>query len=169
MTDAFADAWPNRCTRALWAIGQLRVPPAILTPRFKKLVADKQAEEAECPLVIRNPGVKLQATTDAELERLLAARKAEEDWAAMAEGQEIDEADLENRSGSQHLMLACRVLLMCSASRTDSVRQEAAALLAEADIPGALNALQVCLYVGAKAYLPGHIKCFKKEKTPQLL
>lgn len=80
------------------------------------------------------------------MERLLAARKKEEDWAAMAEGHESDEADLENMSAGAHLMLVCRVLLMCSASRTDSVREEAAALLAEADIPGALNALQVCIY-----------------------
>lgn len=137
----------SRCTRALWAIGQLRLPPAILTPRFKKLVANKQAEEAERPLFIQNPGVKLQATSDADLERLLAARKEEEDCAAMAEdqgSQDSDDTPLENTSGREHLMLACRVLLICSASRTDSVRQEAAALLAEADIPGALNSLQVC-------------------------
>ena len=148
-----------RCTHALKAIGELRLPPALLTTHLKKLIATKQAQEAERPLDIQNPWdepeANGQASAGAFVERALTARREVEHWATMSENQTGDQDSIDADNGidngaeeygvgtRSHLMLACRVLLMCSASRTDGVRKEAAALLAEADIPRALNVLQV--------------------------
>ena len=51
--------------------------------------------------------------------------------------------NLARAEGREHLILMSRALLMCLTSRAGRVREAAAELLAEADIPGALDALQV--------------------------
>lgn len=160
-----------RCACALTAVGKLWVPPALLTPRFKKLAATNQAQEERRP----TPSLASVATaangTGADHpggRRVSAGATATEDmeWAALAEepgdsdgldgetggkgeerGQEEEEEEEEDAGGRGHLMLVCRALLMCSASRTDRVRKEAALLLADANIPKAMDALQVSYYL----------------------
>ncbi|CAM9619353.1 unnamed protein product [Ectocarpus sp. 13 AM-2016] len=170
----------DRCACVLATVGKVRLPPALLTPRFKKLVATKQGQE-NLPLL----NTEARAATTGS-PALAGAGGVEEDgehagpedavWASMAEeGEEnaavdssISGVDAMSRSeavegggkeeggsagrggggagggrcGREHLILLCRVLLTCSASRTERVRSSTALLLADADIPGALDALQ---------------------------
>lgn len=163
----------------LATVGKVRLPPALLTPHFKKLVATKQGQE-NLPLL----NTEARATTTGS-PALAGAGGVEGDgeqagpedavWASMAEeGEENAAVDSSSsggvdatsrseavegggkeeegsagggggggRGGREHLILLCRALLTCSASRTQRVRSSTALLLADADIPGALDALQV--------------------------
>lgn len=153
----------KRCASALAAVGKLRLPAALLTTRFKKLAATKQAQEERLSLPQNTPASSPSAAANGvrrvhfKGEDELATGDVE--WAAMAE-EHADGDAVEGGSGERegggggggggegrgHLMLLCRSLLACSASRTEFVRNQAAVLLAEADIPGALDALQVRCY-----------------------
>lgn len=63
------------------------------------------------------------------------------------EEEEDERASAADEAGREHLVLLCRALLTCSASRTERVRKSAALLLADADVPGALDALQVIQFL----------------------
>lgn len=184
----------NRCAGALAAAGKGRVPPGLLTSRFKKLAATKQAQEEER---FRSPNVTAaypapSSATDTVSSpapppsgggTLASAWKAvhsgggvgdesdpeDVEWADMAEEEGVvddnsvgssagphgdGDADEDRRGGAmggdlarvvgrEHLILLSRALLMCLTSIDKRVRRAAAELLAEADIPGALDALQV--------------------------
>lgn len=188
-----------RCTCALAAAGKVRLPRALLTPRFKKLVATKQAQENR---LLKPAAPRAPATATSPPPMAMAANgggggegghgggagggavvlPAPEDteWASMAEeegegmnGHAADDGDASKErfdsfggggggggveeedeheaasaaagAGREHLILLCRPLLMCSTSSTERVRERAALLLADADIPGAVDALQVRL------------------------
>lgn len=202
----------KRCTCALNAAGKVLLPPSLLTPRFKKLVATKQAEENNrLPTAARasaSPASTSAPTSASSWTSPSAANghgrasvvgdgggvwisAASEDveWASMAEeeqqrgdgggssssggrqsanktggvegdagsgggaaaqskrgdteDEEDEEAGSARRAGQQHLILVCRALLACSTSKMERVRKSAERLLADADIPGALDALQV--------------------------
>lgn len=173
---------------ALKAAGKIRLPPALLTPRFKKLVATKQAQENRlAPHPHRDhhpatPGSPAPATETPSPPPVAANRgdggcqlagPEDAEWATMAEEEQGRESGLgidggDAGSGSaggiggsggvgdgdgergsaagaerEHLILLCRALVACSASGTDRIRKRAALLLADADIPGAVDALQV--------------------------
>lgn len=146
-------------------MGKLRLPPALLSPRFNKLAATKQAQEErllveETPPA--SPVAKARANggeqachhrpgsgADPATEDVAWASMAEEDGdkessspdSVEAQGEAEEKSDEDDGRG--HLMLLCRTLLACSTSRTEAVRSQAASLLAQADIPGALDSLQV--------------------------
>lgn len=192
---------------ALIALGKVRLPAALLTPRFKKLVATKQAQDNRlrcdaAPAPARVPATETPSSSPPPSMAALAANGGDHElgggtgggcelagpedaeWAAMAEAEQGERArdsgfgvdgdavndpaggegsglggeapsagDGEEEQGGSvaaagrgHLILLCRALLTSSASRTDLVRRKAALLLADADIPGAVDALQVCVY-----------------------
>lgn len=175
----------------LAAVGKVRLPPALLTPRFKKLVATKQGQE-NGPLL----NTEARGTTTGSMAGASGVVEGDgeqagpEDtvWASMAEeGEEIAAVDSSSSSssvdatskskaaegggkeeggsagggrggggvgGREHLILLCRPLLTCSASRTERVQSITALLLAEADIPGALDALQVIYAVQGGSSFP---------------
>lgn len=161
---------------------KLRIPSTLLTSRFKKLAAAKQAQEKRlllAPKPCPSKASRLSPTDNLrgsfsigcfyENDAPGSEDGSNSDWASMAEeGPRLDgdggggddipyEGDgsderLAEGGGQGHLMLVCRALLLCSTSKTESVRTEAISLLAEADIPGVLDALQVPYYEKAPVY-----------------
>lgn len=165
----------------LAALGKLRMAPGLLTVNFRKLVADKQAQEKSMlkhppfPNPNRNssqPPTIGENGDSTEAHNTVWAREDVE-WAALAEddgrrgvasGQErhADEGVIEVQGGEQgHLMVVVRALLMCTASRSSlRVRQAAAELLGEADIPRAVDMLQV---ISCNASTLSAVKCKARE------
>lgn len=138
------------------------MPAGLLTADFRKLVADKQALENADKR--RRHGLNTSSPPSSADENnhhsggvgvsSAAAGRDDADWAKLAEGagyagngqiQDGGGAAGTEEGGEQgHLMVVVQALLMCTASRSSlRVRQAAAELLGKADLPRAMDGLQV--------------------------
>lgn len=144
----------------LAALGELRMPPGLLTTKFRKLVADKQAQEHAESRQRYSSGESNQnhspcspaVGSEDRSSRLSSAGFGvlrDDEWARLAEGHDVPVGDGGVSEGEEvkgHLKLVVRALLMCTASRSSlRVRQAAAELLGEADLPRAMDASQVMI------------------------
>lgn len=150
----------------LEALGDLKLPHGLLTPAFRQLVAEKQARENAVALDVdeaETSAPDAAEATGADQEKqngdgpaaVLVLSAQDIKLASLAEGggdSKSQGPDLEGvsekgggdgESTREHLMVVCRALLLCTASKSFAVRNTAAALLVEANIPQAMDALQV--------------------------
>lgn len=137
------------------------MPPGLLTTDFRKLVADKQAQENAGKRPRHNLNLSSPPSPTEENDHSggtgvnsAGGVRGDAEWAKLAEGDgHAVDGQIQDSGGAAaaeegeeqgHLMVVVRALLMCTASRSSlRVRQAAAELLAEADLPRAMDALQV--------------------------
>lgn len=162
----------GRCIFVLEALGDMRVPDGLLSSTFRQLVADKQLADKQAlegvtagssaAAVPQAPGSTYEASSLAakggsgagpgSWTRAVALAPEDVEAACLSEGVGDDGDDacdipaaegVALRGGRSHLMAVCRALLLCTGSKTFAVRNAAAGLLAEANIPQAMDSLQV--------------------------
>lgn len=143
-------------------LGELRTPDHLLTPSFRQLVTDNQAKdtrehfsngayrkptlENENFVYLEHVDKGTHRTSGEKLSQLSVLPREDVELASLAEGGGSSlnlSEDISSGEGRSHLMVVCRALLLCTASKTFSVRNAAAELLAEANIPQAMDVLQV--------------------------